>query len=142
MQSNASNNANPEEEETLEDPQDELEPFVDWIRRVTHSAEERIKNLNMRSWVEEARFRKWKWARNLYTEKNSEQWSTRALHWNPQVHYDRPKPAARRRPTRPNLRWLDDVLKISHETSGTATVEDLKQEHFWTQYQDLYVNRS
>jgi endonuclease/exonuclease/phosphatase family metal-dependent hydrolase len=142
VQSNASNNANPEEEETLEDPQDELEPFVDWIRRVTHSAEERIKNLNMRSWVEEARFRKWKWARNLYTEKSSEQWSTRALHWNPQVHYDRPKPAARRRPTRPNLRWLDDVLKISHETSGTATVEDLKQEHFWTQYQDLYVNRS
>ena len=71
MQSNVSNTAGPaeegEEEEMLEDPQDELEPFVDWIHRVTHSVEERVKSLKMRSWIEEARIRKWKWARNLYT---------------------------------------------------------------------------
>ena len=143
VQSNASNTAGPaEEEEVLEDPQNELEPFVDWIQRVTHNVEERVKSLKMRSWIEEARIRKWKWARSLYTKKSSEQWSTRALHWNPQIHYDRPKPAARRRPTRPNLRWLDDIVKIGHGSSSTTTAEDLEQEHFWTQYQDLYVKRA
>ena len=140
VQSNASHTANPEEE-TVEDPRDELEPFVDWIQRVTHNIEERAKNLNMRSWVEEARLRKWRWTRNLYTEKSSEQWSTRALHWNPQIHYDRPKPAARRRPTRPNLRWLDDVVKVNCGTSGAAAAEDLRRLDFWTQYQDSYVKR-
>ena len=101
-----------------------------------------VKNLNMRSWVEEARLRKWRWARNLYTEKSSEQWSTRALHWNPQIHYDRPKPAARRRPTRPNLRWLDDIVKVNCGTSGAAAAEDLRRLDFWTQYQDSYVKET
>ena len=140
VQSNISNKT-VEDEAVPPETADELEPFVDWIKRVTHSAEERLRNLNMRGWVEAARLKKWSWAQNLYTNKTSEQWSTRALHWNPQIHYDRPKPAARRRPTRPSTRWLDDVSKIRREIANAATEEVLGQEDFWTQYLDAYMTR-
>ena len=138
VQSNASNTVQPEDE-PLEDPRDNLEPWVEWIKRVTHHVEERIKRLGIRSWTEEARLRKWKWARDLFVGGHAERWSTKALHWNPQVHFDRPKPAARRRPTRPNLRWLDDIVKITREAPDDAKDEVLGRPDFWTQYQDLYV---
>ena len=140
VQSNASNTIKPDDE-PAEDPRDELEPWVDWIRRITHHVEERLKQLEMRTWVEEARLRKRKWARKLFTGEHSERWSTRALHWNPQIHFDRPKPSARRRPTRPNLRWLDDIVKISRESSDLAPEEVLGHLDFWMQYQDSYVHR-
>ena len=140
VQSNISNRT-VEDEAVPPETTAELEPFVDWIKRVTHSAEERLRNLNMRGWVEAARLKKWSWAQNLYTNKTSGQWSTRALHWNPQLHYDRPKPAARRRPTRPSTRWLDDISKIRREIADAATEEVLGQDDFWTQYLDAYINR-
>jgi hypothetical protein len=140
LQSNASNTVKPEDEPP-EDPRDDLEPWVEWIKRVTHNVEERVRQLGIKSWIEEARLRKWKWAQNLYAGDYAERWATRALHWNPQVHFDRPKPAARRRPTRPNLRWIDDIVKVSREASDGATDEVLRRLEFWTQYQDLYVKR-
>ena len=140
MQSIASNRIS-DDEEAPEEPRDELEPFVEWIQRVTHNAEERMKLLNIRSWVEEARLKKWKWARNLYLQKSPEQWPVRALHWNPQIHYDRPKPTARRRPTRPNLRWLDDINKIVRDLPDAVSGEGLRQANFWDQHQDLYLRR-
>ena len=141
VQSNASNTVKPEDEPSVE-PVDELEPWVDWIKRVTYHMEGRLQNLKMRSWTEEARLRKWKWAQNLFTGEHSDRWSVKALHWNPQVHFDRPKPAARRRPTRPKLRWLDDILKISRDASDTSAEEVLKELDFWTQCQDLYIKRA
>ena len=140
VQSIASNRIS-DGEETPQEHRDELEPFVEWIQRVTHNAEERLKLLNIRNWVEEARLKKWKWARNLYMQKSPEKWSTRALHWNPQIHYDRPKPTARRRPTRPNLRWLDDITKVARELPDAGFGEVLRQANFWNQHQDLYVRR-
>ena len=141
VQSNASNTVKPEDEPSVE-PVDELEPWVDWIKRVTYHMEGRLQNLKMRSWTEEARLRKWKWAQKLFTGEHSDRWSVKALHWNPQIHFDRPKPAARRRPTRPKLRWLDDILKISRDASDTSAEEVLKELDFWTQCQDLYIKRA
>ena len=138
VQSNTSNTVQPEDEPP-EDPRDNLEPWVEWIKRVTHDVEARIKRLGIRNWIEEARLRKWKWAQSLYVGERSERWSTKALHWNPQEHFDRPKPAARRRPTRPNLRWLDDIVKICHEVSNDAADGVLMRHEFWTRYQDRYV---
>ena len=141
VQSNASNTVKPEADPP-EDPRDELEPWVDWIKRVTHDVEERLKQPGMRSWTEEARLRKWKWAQKLFTREQLDRWSVKALHWNPQVHLDRPKPASRRRPTRPKLRWLDDILKISREASNTSAAEGVKEPNFWNQCRDLYVKQA
>ena len=140
VQSNASNTVKPEDEPP-EDPRDDLEPWVDWIKRVTHHVEERVKKLVMRSWIEEARLRKWKWAQNLHAGENAERWAVKALHWNPQVYFDRPKPPTRRRPIRPNLRWLDDITRTSHEASNTPADEVFRRREFWSQYQDSYVKR-
>ena len=57
VQSNASNSVKPVDE-PAEDPRDELEPWVDWIKRITRNVEERLKQLEMRTWIQEARLRK------------------------------------------------------------------------------------
>ena len=52
------------EHESEPEPQDEanseLEPWADWIKRVTHSAEESLEKLKIKTWVEQARRRKWR----------------------------------------------------------------------------------
>ena len=95
-----------EEEPTViqDDDGDELEPWVDWIRRVTHNAENTLQKLKIRTWIEQARKRKWRFAAELFSGDGEQKWSHAALEWNPQVHYDTPKPSARRKPTRPKLR--------------------------------------
>ena len=145
VQSNASDPAKPEEadENPEEDPQEDLEPWVDWIRRVTHHVEERLAYLRIRKWIEQARLRKWKWAEKTFTSQNMERWSVIALHWNPQIHYDKPKPTARRKPMRPNMRWLDDIVKITRGSSeANCVVEEVwRCREFWTKYEGTYVKR-
>ena len=92
-----------------EDDRDELEPWVDWIKRVTHNAESSLEKLRIKTWVEQARRRKWKWAAKLLSEPGEQKWSQIILDWNPQVHFDAPKPSARRRPGRQNMRWADEL---------------------------------
>jgi hypothetical protein len=68
-------------EEGEEDPgreendKDDLEPWVDWIKRVTHSAESSLETLKIKTWVEQARRRKWKWAAKLLSEPGERRWS-------------------------------------------------------------------
>ena len=48
-----------------------LEPWVDWIKRVTHNVEDTLERLKIRTWNEQARKRKWRFAAEL-------QWKRRA----------------------------------------------------------------
>ena len=41
-----------------QDNRDMLEPWVEWIQRVTHNVENNLKQLKIRTWVEQARKRK------------------------------------------------------------------------------------
>ena len=50
-----------------EDSRDDLEPWLDWIKRVTHSVESSLQKLRIKTWVEQARKRKWKWAAEMYS---------------------------------------------------------------------------
>ena len=124
-----------------EDDRDELEPWVDWIKRVTHSAESSLEKLRIKTWVEQARRRKWKWAAKLLSEPGEQKWSQIILDWNPQVHFDAPKPSARRRPGRQNMRWADELKNyVKNHAPGEQWNEVCQNPDFWISCEDHYVN--
>ena len=123
--------------------EDELEPWVDWIRRVTHNVENSLQRLRIRTWIKQARQRKWRFAAELFSGQGEQKWSHMALEWNPQLHYDAPRPSARRRPARPNLRWTDELrnhvkdrLRPEQEWNDVCSNPD-----FWKHHESTFINR-
>ena len=55
VQSTTPNDEEPQSEDSGEDTDDQIEPWVDWIRRVTHSAEASLRRLHIKNWVEQMR---------------------------------------------------------------------------------------
>ena len=125
-----------------DDSRDDLEPWVEWIKRVTNNVEENLKRLKIRTWVEQARKRKWKFAFEIFSGKGERKWTHTALEWNPQVHRDASRPLARRKPARPNLRWIDE-LQVSvknHLRPERQWNEVCSDPDFWRQCEDQFVN--
>ena len=144
---NADEAADSEEEEASDDPAEEdsrdvLEPWVEWIQRVTHSVENNLKRLKIRTWVEQARKRKWRFAAELYSGPGEQKWTHLALKWNPQVHHDTIRPTARRNPTRPNVRWTDELHNFVKNILRPEQVlnEVCSNPDFWKNYEDQFVN--
>ena len=122
--------------------EDVLETWVDWIRRVTHSVENSLQRLRIKPWIKQARSRKWKFAAELFSGNGEQKWTQIALKWNPQVHSDALRPTARRKPTRPNLRWTDELrnyvkehLRPQQEWNDISPNPD-----FWKMHESNFVN--
>ena len=92
------------------EPLDDLEPWVDWIRRCTHEAEAHMTKLNLDDWVSLQRRRKWRWVAKLaITEADA--WTTQTIRWDPTLDMQH---NTRRRQGRPKTRWTDDTLLQGH----------------------------
>ena len=79
----------------------------------------------------------------MWTIGEDEKWSKVSLRWNPQIHYDAPKPSTRRRAARPNTRWLDEIVKVTREVSPheNAQTEVWRDPSFWRQHESTYIHR-
>ena len=123
--------------------EDGLETWVDWIRRVTHSVENSLKTLKIRSWIEQARKRKWRFAADLYSGGGEQKWSHLALGWNPQVHSDALRPTARRKPTRPNMRWTDELRNYvrEHVQPQQDRNDVYPNSDFWKMHESSFIDR-
>ena len=104
-----------------------LEPWVDWIQRTTHKAEQLAKEACLDDWVAIHRKRKWQFARKTAT-KADDRWSKRLLSW---------KPSGRRNPGRPLKRWLDDIVAVA----GEEWSEHAADESLWGILEHAFVNR-
>ena len=80
----------------------DVESWVDWLRRTTHEAEDRLAKLNMDDWITIHRQKKLEWARKLAMEE-SITWAGRLAEWQPD-HF-----TYTRRQARPRRRWSDDI---------------------------------
>ena len=120
-----------------------MEPWVDWIRRVTHNVESSLQKLKIRTWVEQARKRKWRYAAELYSGRGERKWTHIALVWNPQLHSDTLRPTARRKPARPNLRWTDELQNFikNRLQPGEAFNDVCTDPDFWTNHESTFINR-
>ena len=136
VQSNAAEEEISEIQETVND-QEELEPFIDWIRRVTHEAESRLEALNLKTWVESARARKWRWASRILCTHGADRWARIAYDWDPRVHHDAGRRIARRRATGQRKRWFDDIGKFFVEIHHITNIPSQK-EH-WDNLEECFV---
>ena len=123
-----------------EDEHVELESWVDWIRRVTHDAEATLKQLKIKTWVEQARTRKWRWASNVLCTHGGDRWAFVALHWDPRIHYDAPRPSARRRTGGRKRRWYDEIKKFWTEARQSA--QPPHQKHVWDEHEEQFIHRT
>ena len=144
VQSNLSKDEDQQHDVFDDNMENHIEPWVDWIRRVTHTVEASMQRLKIKSWVEQARMRKWKWAAKMWTDGQNEKWSKISMRWNPQLHYDAPRPSTRRRAARPNTRWLDDIVKVTQEVSPhqDAHTELWRDPNFWRQHEGEYIHHN
>ena len=79
------------------------ESWIAWVKRTTHTAEDKLAELGIRSWVDKHKVAKWKWAERL-GRMAADRWVSICAAWTPEINA-----AARRAPGRPCLRWEDDI---------------------------------
>ena len=102
---------------------DDLEPWVDFIKRATHIAETTISKQNIPLWTTAYLRRKWRWAQRLTTLPD-DRWCRLITNWQPTTSEQRP---AYRRQGRPRKRWRDDIddyFKHLHNHNTTASDEE------------------
>ena len=142
-----------ESQDAIEDSTENLEPWVDWIKRSTHEAERRMKELKLEDWVSLHRRRKWKWARRVAISELPN-WSRRALTWEPGHRI--PGSSYNRRVGRPKLRWTDDIRRHVYQKVYNATaphslharldhvtwMHHAHDTNLWDELEESFVQRS
>ena len=103
------------------EPLEVVEPWVDWIRRVTAEVEEWNAKLSIQPWLEIVRRKKHQWAGHL-ARRNDERWSLRVLDWTPEGGRRQGGTGRGRKQARPRKRWEDDLQKHVDRYGGAEGV--------------------
>ena len=121
--------------------EEDVEPWVDWIKRCTRSAEEHMRNLGLDDWITIQRRREWRWARTVATNAQ-EKWSLKAIAWAPQLDA---RLCPNRRQGRPVTRWRDDIDQHIHESSSgnsnemSSWIATAQNKEIWNDLEESYV---
>ena len=113
--------------------EDLLEPWLDWFRRSTHTADELAVRHGVCDWVEECRRRKWKLAGHTLRRTDG-RWSTRLLNWIPNAgHRDVGHPAQR---------WSDELAVFHKRLYGNPywSVAAMERET-WNMLEEDFASR-
>ena len=113
-----------------------MEPWSEWIKRCTHDAEQKMKNLKLEDWISIQGKRKWKWAQRLALTEAFD-WTTEVLKWDPTIDT---RLHAQRRSGRPKTRWTDDIheyLQTTLDNAEKGRPDETNNEHpkdnnYWT----------
>jgi len=119
---------------------EDLEPWDQWIKRVTHKIEELAVKANVQSWVSRTRLAKWRLASRIINQ-SPERWSFQVLCWSPELAFDGNTSRAHRRQARPKVRWCDDLQKCVQRCDLSTSWEIMAQDaDTWEQHADEYCN--
>ena len=88
-----------------------MDTWVDWVKRVTHKAQEKLKDANMDTWISIIKRQKWRFAKRVATAQE-ERWTRKIINWDPESHYDKETHKGKRKQARPKKRWLDDIMSF------------------------------
>ena len=109
--SNADKSSSEEHGSILEEPEELLEPWSEWIKRVTHFVELQMDRLHIGSWVVNAREQKLQMASRIAMHPTT-RWTAQALRWDPATMFDGLRPTALRKRARPAFRWADSLEAV------------------------------
>ena len=111
---------------------DQLEDWVDWIKRSTRDVENRLEKLNLNDWVTTVRQRQWRWARTLVT-MTEDRWAHRAIHWTPEWH------RGMRKQARPHRRWHDHFTSFLLEGGITQHWSEVASTDVWSELESQFL---
>ena len=114
VSSSSSSSVSTDDATVHDEPEEVLEPWVDWIQRVTREAEAQMEKANIKSWVELQRRRQHRWAGHVVRMSDG-RWTQRILDW-------QPDPSTGRRQARPRKRWSDDLAAHSEFVTGQTEI--------------------
>ena len=123
------------------DDDDDLEPWMDWIKRTTHDVEAHMNKLHIDCWTSQARRKKWRWAQRVIGF-TADRWAIIAAKWEPELHMDGQVSRARRRQSRPKLRWSDDITSFLSKVCGheNSWLEVPSDSPVWAKFEQQFVN--
>ena len=103
------------------DDSDGLEPWVEWIQRVTREAEMWLEKLAIQPWVQLQRRKKHQWAGHI-ARRDDGRWSAAILDWCPEPGARQGGAGRGRRQARPKQRWSDELAAHVVEFTGDAEI--------------------
>lgn len=136
------------EEYDNNDNEEQLEDWVEWIRRVTHRVENQMSKLKLEPWIAKARRIKWRWGRwaqRLLSEPSKDKWSARSLQWDPEFVSEGVRTRAYRTQGRPRTRCADDFTKYAQkilDDVSTSWSTLLRTPDFWKNGEDSFVKNN
>eukprot|EP00973_Karenia_brevis_P063206 8788013-Karenia_brevis.AAC.1 len=97
--------SNEEPEDATDSEQNTLEPWPEWMKRVTHMAEDAMDKCGVEDWVTAQKRKKWKWAGHV-ARRTDQRWNRRFLNFAPA--------SGHRKPGHPKKRWSDSIDHVLH----------------------------
>ena len=113
----------------------ELENWVDWIRRATHTADQHARRAKVSDWVEEQRRRYFCWAGHIAKRKDC-RWSRLVLDWIP--------PEGKRKVGHPKQRWADKLvafLTAHNDTNACSWTAVAADRQHWARLTEAFVKQ-
>ena len=121
----------------VEETNDDLEPWVDWIKRVTAEARARISQLNIEDWTTTQRRRKFQWAKQVVCGP-VDSWAMKVSLWRPD---NDPDGSPHRRPGRQKTRWTDSLRMLVMETYGHSDWHRVAATPAWDDLLNAYIQQ-
>ena len=112
-----------------------MEPWLDWLKRVTSEAEKKLGELGYDDWLTKQRRKKWRWAKRI-ANMSEDRWALKASLWDPQWSIK-----ASRGVGRPKLRWDQDILAFLNEQKITNPWLEVAKQPLWEELEPLFVSR-
>ena len=97
--------------------EEQLDSWVDWLKRTTSEATDALEKVGAEDWVTVLRRRKWLWAGRV-CRHSGERWTSKIMHWTPEEGL--------RSVGRPRSRWQDQLNSFSKTLPGFE-----EDEHAW-----------
>ncbi|CAE8600487.1 unnamed protein product [Polarella glacialis] len=130
-------------ETASEATQEYLEPWVDWIRRVTRTVESIRESLRIADWATTARRCQFRWAGHV-SKRDDQRWSTKMLGWKPDRGWRDGGQGRGRAHARPRKRWADDIDNYFASEHNLAEGEWrllAANRSEWRKHEKLFVER-
>ena len=124
--------------EDLSEDREELETWVEWIKRTTHQAEQHLENMRIENWMVKIRRQKWRCAQR-HAILDHDRWSHVALIWNPLTHYTGSRPRGHRRAARPKVRWVDDITHFANLHNLGNWIQSAFDNKLWQRLESEFV---
>ena len=116
---------------------DELEPWVDWLKRTTREAEKKLKEIGVETWTVTYRRRKWKWASHVANmSAGRPAYATAA--WNAEFTSEKGRQVGH-----PSTRWSDSITHILElHNISVSWLEAAQDTNLWASLEEAYVEDS